>query len=238
LILIRIFAIFLALNVVVCSGDKVYEFKIGECFISANLHDGRQDTTVLLSNRFLEKTICDRLKEVGIQPSASGGKFVEFQENQILIRGMQGPVDFKILVDGRFFQYRNQRDPDKVHFDFTLSLDKGNESFLGSLLNFVTLPVGLVFEAVLNVIFAATHVKADVMDYFEIDVKGSFTPMAFLKRIAASFLNIFLPSEDKITIKRAGKIELKMNPKAKTLLNKLRNLEIGQKDEALLVYFY
>ena len=177
--------------------------------------------------------------EAGVQKTTeSDVKFVEFQGHKLKIRGNQGPINFIIEVDLRFYQKPKQKDKNKIMIDFTMSTARENQGFFDSLIDLVTLPVGIIFEAVINVVFAATHIKADVADYFEVNVKGGFSPLGFLKKIGAAFLNIFLPSENKIKVERPGTIDIRLNERSIKLLNKLKHVEIANTDRGLLVYFY
>lgn len=220
------------------SGTKNFSFRVGDCNISSNLSEGRQDTTIFISYEFLERQISQKLLETGVQAANEGDlKFVEFGNHQMIIRGIQGPVQFKVVIDTRFYQYESQAENNLIHLDFVLTTGKERRGFLDGFIDLITLPVGLVFEAVLNVVFATTHIKADMNDYLELDVKGSSGTGSFFKRIGAAFLNLFLPGESQIKVERKGYIEFRLN-KAKQLLNKVRNLEIGHDDSGILVYFY
>ena len=220
------------------SAERLFSFKVGDCKLSSQLSSNQQDTTIFISYSFLERQVSQHLMEAGIKPAnESNLKFVEFKGTELIIRGIQGPVQFKASIDTRFYQYANQEEDNVIHMDFVLTTGRERRGFFDGFLDLVTLPVGLVFEAVLNVVFAATHIKADMSDYLEIDVKGSGDVGSFFKRIGAAFVNLFLPGESQVKVDRKGYIELRLN-KAKELLNKVRNLEIGYDNHGMLVYFY
>ncbi len=220
------------------SEERSFSFRIADCNLSSQLSKNQQDTTIFIAYGFLERQISQRLLEAGIKPAnESGLKFVEFNGANLIIRGVQGPVQFKASIDTRFYQYVDQKEENVIHLDFILTTGRERRGFFDGFLDLITLPVGLVFEAVLNVVFAATHIKTDMSDYLEIDVKGSGGAGSFFKRIGAAFVNLFLPGEQQLKVERRGHIEFRLN-KAKELLNKVRNLEIGYDDQGMLVYFY
>ena len=238
--LIYFVGLLLIYGVGVTSGadKRLFSFEVGECKLSSQLSSNQQDTTIFIAYSFLERQVSQHLLEAGIKPAnESDLKFVEFNGAELIIRGIQGPVQFKASIDTRFYQFENQEEDNVIHMDFVLTTGRERRGFFDGFLDLVTLPVGLVFEAVLNVVFAATHIKADMSDYLEIDVKGSGGVGSFFKRIGAAFVNLFLPGESQVKVDRKGHIEFRLN-KAKELLNKVRNLEIGYDTEGMLVYFY
>tara|TARA_Y100000589_G_scaffold146881_1_gene140534 strand:- start:2713 stop:3447 length:735 start_codon:yes stop_codon:yes gene_type:complete len=233
-----IFIMFCCFTVCHSAEDRSFKFKIAGCNLSSQLSDQQQDTSIFIAYEFLERQISLRLLEAGIKPAnESGLKFVQFNGANLIIRGVQGPVQFKASIDTRFYQYTDQKEDNVIHLDFILTTGREKRDFFDGFLDLITLPAGLIFEAVLNVVFAATHIKADMSDYLEVDVKGSGGTGSFFKRIGAAFVNLFLPGEHQIKVERAGHIEFRLN-KAKELLSKVRNLEIGYEDQGMLVNFY
>ena len=220
------------------AASKKFSFQVDQCQISSKLSEGQQDTTIFISYDFLERQIAQKLYEAGVKAANEDNlKFVEFVKNEMIIRGIQGPVQFKVVLDTRFYQYLDQDEDNLIHLDFVLTTGREKRGFFDGFVDLITLPAGLIFEAVLNVVFATTHIKADMNDYLEIDVKGSGGAGSFFKRIGATFLNLFLPGKHQLKVERKGHIEFRIN-KAKQLLNKVRNLEIGHDNDGMLVYFY
>jgi|GEM_PF-1052913 len=217
--------------------EKLYSFRLGKAHVSSKLSQGKQDSTVFLSFRFLEKILAEELMKAGVSP-VEGEKFVEFQGTHLFIRGTTGILPFEIDIDGQFYQHKAKKPSNTIKMDFTITFSKRNESFLGSLLDLVTLPVGMIFESVLNVLFATTDLKANVKDYFKIDVDGKFKPMAFLSRLGASIINIFRAPGDKIRQKHEGVINIEFTKNALKVLFKAKNVEVGAVDQGILVYFY
>ena len=223
--------------VVDAADKKLRSFYLGQAKVSSQLDHGKQDSTVFLSFAFLEKVLERELQKAGVAPIA-GEKFVEFKGSHLLVRGTTGVLPFEIDINGEFYQEVKKRPSNTIKMDFTVTFTKRNESFLSSLLDLVTLPVGMVFESVLNVIVATSEMKANVEDYFEIDVDGKLKPLAFLSRLGASFANIFKSPEHKIRQKHEGVIEIEFTEKALQLLVKASDVAVGTNREGILVYFY
>lgn len=237
-IIVSVFALLACIGYSHCAASKKFSFKVDQCKISSKLSEGLQDTTIFISYDFLERQIAQRLYEAGVKAANEDGlKFVEFVNHEMIIRGIQGPVQFKVVLDTRFYQYFEQAENNLIHLDFVLTTGREKRGFFDGFVDLITLPAGLIFEAVLNVVFATTHIKADMNDYLEVDVKGSGDAGSFFKRIGATFLNLFLPGKHQLKVERKGHVEFRIN-KAKHLLNKVRNLEIGHDNDGMLVYFY
>jgi len=219
--------------------EKVHSFQLGGARVSSELTHGKQDSTVFLSFKFLEKLLAEELLKAGVSPlDEEDGKFVEFKGNHMIIRGTTGTIPFEIDVNGQFYQFRQKKPSNTIMMDFTITFTKRNEGFLSSLLDLVTLPVGMIFESVLNVIFATTELKAQVKDYFKIEVDGKFKPLAFLSRLGASIVNIFRSPDDKIRQKHEGVIKIEFTDRALDVLLKAKNVEVGAIKDGILVYFY
>lgn len=237
-IILSVFFVVACISYAEGAASKKFSFQVDQCKISSKLSEGLQDTTIFISYDFLERQISQRLYEAGVKAANEDNlKFIEFVNNEMIIRGIQGPVQFKVVLDTRFYQYLDQDEDNLIHLDFILTTGREKRGFFDGFVDLITLPAGLIFEAVLNVVFATTHIKADMNDYLEIDVKGSGGAGSFFKRIGATFLNLFLPGEHQLKVERKGHIEFRIN-KAKQLLNKVRNLEIGHDSDGILVYFY
>ncbi len=220
------------------SEGRVQTFKIGGVTISSVLRPEQGDAHVFLSYRLLEKTLERELKKAGIEPrDPSKGNFVEFQGAHLIIRGIHGLVPFVLNIDGSFYQHKNPENEGQIFMDFKITFFRHEKHFLESLLDLVTLPVGMVFETVLNVIFASTSITAGVEDYFEIEVDGTFQPLTFLKRIYATLKNLVGGSEDAEDFHHEGVVSVQINTKARKVLEKMRRLELGATQGGLKAQF-
>lgn len=236
-ILIFLLGFWLGSKSVHAAKTRLHSFYLGQAKVSSKLTHGKQDSTVFLSFDFLEKVLEQELQKAGVLP-VEGEKFVEFKGTHLLIRGTTGVLPFEIDINGEFYQEAGKRPSNVIKMDFTITFTKRNENFLSSLLDLVTLPVGMVFESVLNVIFATTDMKANVKDYFSIDVDGKFKPLAFLSRLGASVVNVFKAPGEKIRQKHEGVIDIEFTEKALKVLFKANDVAVGANGEGILVYFY
>lgn len=206
---------------------KSYSFKIGNCTLSSSLNPKKQDTSIAISHKLLESLISKQLRNSGIDP-IEGRKFVDINGTEIVIVGKYEFVDINLKMDFRFYQKEKQKNKDEMYFDFKVSFDRANKNFLTNLLDLVTLPVGVVYQSIFTVVFAATKVSVDEMsEYFVINSQGEFNPLTILKKIGASFLNVFLPRDLEINVEHVGTASLIIGPKLKKILSKVNHLEIG-----------
>ncbi len=236
---IWLFCLFSLLGPLEAAKEKIRKFRLGGAMVSSKLSHGKQDTTVFLSFDFLEKLLAEELLKAGVEPlNDEGVKFVEFKGTHMIIRGSTGILPFEIDVNGEFYQKPSKKPSNNVYMDFSITFTKAKGGFLDSLLDLVTLPVGMIFESVLNVIFATTDLQADVKDFFKIDVSGKLNPFSFLSRLGASFVNLFRPSGDKIRQMHEGEIKIEFSERALIVLNKAKNVEVGAIKDGILVYFY
>lgn len=207
--------------------DKLYSFKIGNCILSSTLHPKKQDTSIAISHKLLENLISKELKKSGIDP-IEGSRFVTINGTEIVIVGKYDFININLKMDFRFYQKKKQKNQDEMFFDFIVSFDRPNKNFLSNLLDLVTLPVGVVYQSVFTVVFAATKVSVDEMsEYFVINSQGEFNPLTILKKIGASFLNVLLPRNLEINVEHVGTASLVIGPKLKKILSKVNHLEIG-----------
>lgn len=207
--------------------DKHYSFKVGKCTLSSTLQSKKQDTSIAISHKLLESLIGKQLKQSGIDP-IEGSKFVDINGTQIAIVGKYDFIDVNLKMDFRFYQKKKQKNKDEMFFDFTVSFDRPNKNFLTNLLDLVTLPVGVVYQSIFTVVFAATKVSVDEMsEYFVIKSQGQFNPLTILKKIGASFLNVLLPRDMEINVEHVGTASLIIGPKLKKILSKVNHLQIG-----------
>ncbi|MCJ8345548.1 hypothetical protein MJH12_08405 [bacterium] len=214
---------------VLCESEKNkrYSFKVGNCTLSSQLHPEKQDSVVFISHHLLEKLISQQLKNAGIDPM-KGEKFVSIDGSNIQIVGKYEFINININMDFRFYQKKKQKKADEMYFDFKVSFDRPNQNFLDNLLDLVTLPVGIVYQSIFTVVFAATKVSVDEMsDYFTIESKGQFDPFTLFKKIGSAFLNILLPRDMEINVEHVGTVTLKLGPNLEKLFSKIEHLEIG-----------
>jgi hypothetical protein len=240
--LMRVFVIWVSLglfiSVLPAAKERLRTFQIGKVTVSSILSPEGADTHLFLSYHLLENTLMRELKKVGIEPrDLSRGAMVEFNGSQIIIRGVHGLVPFVLNIDGGFYQNKEQEEDSVIFMDFKITFFRHEKHFLESLLDLVTLPVGMVFETVLNVIFASTSITAGIEDYVEIEVDGTFQPLTFLKRIYATLRNLVGASEDATDFHHEGVVSVQINQKARALLEKMNRFELGATPEGLKAQF-
>ena len=233
------FFFFLSFQTCLLSREKITKFSLGNTKVSSKITSAKEDSSVFVSYRLLEKIIKDKvLEELDDGTSSTVSVKVKCANNHVIVSGAKGPVSFKIDINGVFYRYKKQKNKNSFLISFTLQVGEDDEGFFKSLVSVVTLPVGMIFESVLSVVFAATHIKAGVDNYLDLDIRGSFTPLAFVTRFGASIVNLFLPSGEKIHPTHGGEVEVKLNQRALDLFSSINNIELGGAKKGILIHFY
>ncbi len=232
--------LFLILSAVCFAANpKLYEFPVGNCIVSTGINNERVDTSFQISFRILEERIAKELIKAGLTPQPGEKKFVYFEGTKLHINAIYDKlVHMSIELDGRFYQLAKQKDKQTINIDFKVSFSKKHTSFLGRLTDFLTLPVGMIFESILNIAFATSSQQLSWKDYMDFKMEGDFDPLMFFKKLGISIINLFLPDDMAVATTHTGQITVKPGKLAMEYINGLQYLEIGAMDQGILVQIF
>jgi hypothetical protein len=231
--------------------ERLSEFEIAGCVISNHLNPAQNDSSVFLSFKMLEKVVIEKLKENNeVKFEERDGKpLVYFEENGSL--NIYGTVTLPgnkvlpmhVIIKPGFFKIVKKRyagDAEKqeyentVHFDFSLSIDRTG---LGSrILSFLIAPVSMIVQTVVSVVFAASTQRINLEGFANVDIGGKFDPLAFLKSLGISLVNLFLPSNKALKNWHYGTVKIELLDGTKAILGKMSRVEIGTNGKGIIIY--
>jgi hypothetical protein len=230
----RIFFVFLFVGTLF--SEDIREFKVGDCVISSKLNKANKETAVYVSHRLLEGVIKDALLKKGLVPQDGDAPFVKFDGETLHINGKYKVINLTMEFDGGFYQTEEQKGTNEFSVNFGVEFSKKNKNFLGRLADFVTMPIGLIFETVVSVVMSAISTEINVEDYLGVNVEGGSSPLNALARLGASFINIFLPADMQIQIMHRGVAKITLQELSVKVLQNFDRIEIGSTDKAVEVY--